>query len=387
MFSSRSSSSPRLRIHCDGRIFALQRHGGVHRATRNLLLGLLRRQDVETHTVLPAQVAGDVSWLPPQTVTRLPEDICLRPGRLFGGLANRWSERRRLDVWKRLDGGVFLATYYSTYSTLRVPQITVIHDMIYERFPDLTLTPRQEFHKREKQECIRAADVIVCPSRSASDDVQSLCDVRGKTVVTIPWGVEPEYQPSADTQQVGDFRRRITADAPYLLYVGGRDGTKNFTPLLMAYARWSGRHDIHLLAVGGGPFGNQENSILRALRLRELVHCVPAMPNNELIVAYSGAAACVMPSQYEGFGFPVLEAMACGTPVAASNVSSLPEVGGDVAVYFDPNDNDAMLAALTDVTDPGLRAGRVARGLVRAREFTWSKAVDRLVEVAREQGY
>ena len=377
------SFEPKPKIHCDGRIFGLQRHGGVHRATRNLIEGLLQRSDVEIHTVLPADVISDVSWLSKDKITRLPADLRLRPGRLLGPIGARWSQKRRMDAWGSLNDGVYFSTYYSTYPSLRIPQITVIHDMIYERFPDLTQTPAQAFHKAEKLACIRSADIIICPSASARDDLLEFCDVRGKMLDVIPWGVEPIYRPLKDTTAIDVFRRRWTGGAPYLLFVGGRDGTKNFTPLLMAYSRWEGRRDIHLLAVGGGDFSNQENSILSALRLGTQVHCVPALPNDELVKAYNGAVACVMPSQYEGFGFPVLESMACGTPVAASQVSSLPEVGGDVAVYFDPTDNDSMLSALTEVTSTDLRKQRAAAGVVRANGFTWQRAVDSLVGITR----
>lgn len=368
-----------MRIHCDGRIFGLQRHGGVHRATRNLIEAMHRRQDVNLRTVMPSELAGDESWLPPHTVTQLPAPVRLRPARVLGSLAARFNQRRHAAVWAGLKDGVYLGTYYSTHPSLKIPQINVIHDMIYERFPDLTQTARQEFHKREKLECIRAAQVLVCPSQSARDDLEALCDVSGKTVAVIPWGVESHYRPIDNGSRLERFRQLHTAGAPFLLYVGGRDGTKNFTPLLMAYSRWPGRRDVRLLAVGGGAFSNQEHSVLRALRLREHVHCVPALPNDELIVAYNAAAACVMPSQYEGFGFPVLEAMACGVPVAASNASSLPEVGGDAAVYFDPTDNDAIRDSLSVVTQAGDQARRRALGLARAAELTWDRCAAEFV--------
>ncbi|MBS0205670.1 MAG: glycosyltransferase family 4 protein [Planctomycetes bacterium] len=385
--NSYNVSSPRptgASIHADGLIFGLQRHGGVHRATQNLLIGLERRRDVQLRTYLPEKTVSDMSWLPPECVQHVPAPIRLRPGRVFSQLNRTISARRISEMWGRLDAGVFLATYYSTYPSLRIPQITVIHDMIYELFPDLTLSPQQEKHKADKRQAIAAADVIVCPSDSARRDVESLCDTTGKILRVIPWGVESEYRPTDDSDQVRGFVEKITSGAPYLLYVGGRDGTKNFVPLAMAYSRWAGRRDIHLLSVGGGSFSNQENSIFRALRLTGRVHCVPALSNLDLVLAYNGASACVMPSLYEGYGFPVLEAMACGCPVAASNVSSLPEVGGDAAIYFDPTDHDSIVTALEEVIRVPKNGDRVARGLERAGELTWTRAVESLVETANE---
>jgi mannosyltransferase len=371
---------PKPIFHVDGLIFSLQKHGGIHRFTKNLLLALDSLGRSEQKLLMAKPAAGDMNWVPKNIPVTESKPLALRPARVFSRLNSYSARKSSQQLWQTPKDGFFVATYYSTYPELRVPQISFIHDMIYELFPDLTMTAKQEEHKRERSEAIKRADYIVCPSMSAAEDIGRFFDISSKKLTVINYGVEKEYRPLADTEALSQFRQAATGGAPYFLTVGGRDGTKNFTLLLMAYSRWTGRNDIHIVSVGGGPLNNQENSLLRALRLQGKVHAIPSLTNEELIVAYNAAAGFIMPSQYEGFGFPVLEAMACGTPVATSNVSSLPEVGGDVAIYFDPTNNDSILQKLSSLADLRSDKNRIAAGIRRAEQLSWPNCANQFVD-------
>jgi glycosyltransferase involved in cell wall biosynthesis len=374
----------RVPIHCDGLIFALQKHGGIHRVTRNLIIALQERTDVQPHVYLPREPQADMGWLPAERTTQASRPMSLRPSRIFSRVNRSLAERATDRIWSDVERGVFLATYYSTYPGLRVPQVSMVHDMIFELFPDLTLSAQQERHKRERRASIESARAIICPSESARHDLEALFDVGEKTVRVIPYGVEEQYHPVTEHNAIDAFIQRATGGAPYLLHVGGREGTKNFVPLMMAFSRWQRNREIHLLTVGGGPFTNQENALRRALRTRENVHCIPSLSNEDLILAYNGAIGCVVPSLYEGYGFPVLESLACGTPVAASNVSSLPEVGGEVAAYFDPTDNDSIIEGIDQLPSYHADSHRVQSGIAWARRFTWDRCAAEVANLAKD---
>ncbi len=361
-----------LTVHADGDIFSRQSHGGVRRSTECLLAALLKRPDVSLSVQLSEQPIGAIPpELSPVTVpARRPRH--LRPSRLFLGVNRRASERSLRRSWAQRTNGVFLSTYYTTYDSLRIPQVSVVHDMIFELFPGATRGAFQERHKLDKRRSIDAADLIICPSQSALNDLSEFANLDGKRTTVIPWGVEPWFAPVDDAETLTRFRHKATGGAPYLLYVGGRSGTKNFIALAIAYSRWQHRGAIRLLSVGGGPFTNEEHCLLLTLGIEHDVDCCPSLDNEALVVAYAAATGCVMPSLYEGFGFPVAEALACGTPVACSSVSSLPEVGGRAAVYFDPCDQDGMLHALDRLLAVDRHGEAMRADQARLRSRDWS---------------
>lgn len=360
-------------LHVDGLIFGLQKHGGIHRFTQNLLLALSRQPNVDLNLSETIPFVSDMAWLPEKVAVRKLNRKSLRPARVFRKLNDRAASKAIERLWQSASSGVFVSTYYSTYPSLRIPQVAFIHDLIFELFPDLIMTDKQARHKQDKADAIGNANLFICPSVSAAKDLRSLFEVGDRKIVVVPYGVDRQFQVMPESSETELFRTTYTNGRPFFLTVGGRDGTKNFTPLMMAYSRWKGRDDIDLLTLGGGPLNNQENSIIRALRLQGRVHCIPAADNSTLVTGYNAAQGFVMPSLYEGYGFPVLEALACGTPVAASSASSLPEVGGDAAIYFDPTDNEAMVTSLEKLANLRQDKARIQVGLDHAAKTTWDR--------------
>jgi glycosyltransferase involved in cell wall biosynthesis len=371
----------RTEVHMDGLIFALQPHGGITRCFTNLLDRLDRRDDVVVTLYLPRHLRNVPRFTGTVRVRAYPPTPRFRPGRMFSRL-NEGLERLAVErMWGKIDRGVFHSTHYSTYKSLKIPQILTLHDMIYELFPDCFEPWRSQRHIDEKVMCANGADVIVCPSASSLRDAGKFYSLDGKVSKVIPWAVDPLFRKISDRDCSDRFREKHTAGHPYLLYVGARYAHKNFTGLVAAYSRWHGRKAYRLLAVGGGAATCGELSVIRGLGVNGRVDFVTSLDDEGLVAAYNAAEAFIMPSLYEGFGFPVLEAMACGTPVATSDGGSLSEIGGDVPRYFNPQDGAEIMAALDGAVQLARDSETIRRGIRLAHEWTWDEVAEEYVRV------
>jgi hypothetical protein len=180
------------------------------------------------------------------------------------------------------------------------------------------------------------------------------------------------FTPASDAE-VASFRTKHALERPYFLVVGERrgvDGYKNVELVFRAFRDWAGTDDYEIVCIGGRAAIEPE---LRAVASRARARRL-SLGDEELRLAYAGAEALVFPSRYEGFGLPVVEAMACACPVITTLLSSLPEVAGDAALYVDPDDPASLRQAFDAVRDPKNRAAMIAAGRTRAEALTWDSA-------------
>jgi glycosyltransferase involved in cell wall biosynthesis len=238
---------------------------------------------------------------------------------------------------------------------------------------------------------VARADFVVADSENTRRDVIRLLGTPPERVAVVYGGVDPSFQPVSDPARLGALRERLgVGEAPFILAVGVIEPRKNLSQLFEAFERLRGRREVARklvkLVVVGRRGWLWQDILARAERSpwRDEIIFPGFIPESELATLYSAAAVLAFPSLYEGFGLPILEAMACGTPVVASNSSSLPEVVGKAGLQVDPNDADELAAALELVLlDEPLRAKLRERGLARAAEFNWPSAARSLVEVYR----
>lgn len=367
-----TGSAPTVRLHLDGRIFGLQSHGGISRVFRELLAAWAVQPGVEVNLVLPPGARPLAAALP-ATRTRIgPSSPGLRPARLFGPLNRAWERRLAGRFWSSAEDGVYLSSFYSTHDALRIPQLFVLQDMIYERFPALFPAGKARAHVEEKARCAAAAAAILTPSAHALADARHFYGLSGLPSRVVPYAVSPAFLREPDPAAVAAARARHAGGGEYLLFAGARGGHKNFAGLLAAYRAWRQRDHFLLLAVGGGPAEPHDAALVESFALGDRVRFVAQVPEEELVTLFHGARAIVVPSLSEGYGFPVIEGLAAGRPVASSTGGSLPEVGGDVALYFDPRDPSSMLEAIGMAVDTPAGDPRLDRGRRLAASRTWA---------------
>ncbi|HSY47543.1 MAG TPA: glycosyltransferase family 1 protein [Thermoanaerobaculia bacterium] len=254
-------------------------------------------------------------------------------------------------------------------------RVVTIHDLTYKRFPELlqkeTLTNLEHHMQRE----IAIADAVICVSESTRGDLLHYYDIDPSRAVTIHSGLTA---PTADPQlPIPDLPDR------YILFVSTIEPRKNLDVLLDAYARLRARgvYDGALVVVGR--VGWKAESIVPRLRAPG-VHHLDYVAAPQLAAVYRNAELFVFPSIYEGFGFPLLEAMANGVPSIAARSSSLPEIGGDAALYFDPRDTKALEAQIERVlADAALREQLAEAGVAQAARFRWDVAAEQTLDVLR----
>lgn len=270
------------------------------------------------------------------------------------------------------------ALYHATEHLLpylRTPTVLTVHDLIFERYPEHHTRRNTWFLKVGMRLFARAADAIIAVSQHTRRDLIDLYGVAPEKIHVIYEGIDASFRPS-DAAEVAAVATRYSPDRPYLLMVGTLEPRKNHAVALQALAGLKAAGLPHRLVIAGGHGWLFEPIRRRVdeLGLAADVCFAGYVPAAELPVLYTGAACVLLPSLYEGFGFPVLEAMACAAPVVCSNVSSLPEVAGDAAMLVAPHDPAALANAVALVlTQPALAARLRESGLRQAARFRWER--------------
>ena len=257
------------------------------------------------------------------------------------------------------------------------PTVVTVHDMSLRLYPGCHPLRRLLLNRPLMHLAIRQASSIVTVSNSARRDLLRLHGVAADRVAVVHEAASPVFRPIADRVRLEDMRARYNLPRRFMLYVGTIEPRKNLPRLMAAFAAARQRGiDHHLVCVG--PYGWSSRDLsghIDRLGIRDAVHFTGYVPFDHLPSIYNLGEFFAFPSLYEGFGLPVVEAMACGVPVITSSTSSLGEVAGDAAITIDPTDTDAITDAIVRLaTDPELRRHRSESGLQRARSFSWEQS-------------
>lgn len=334
------------------------------------------------------QVSGGV-----QVVTLWPRGVP-RPGGgagdvvlcdVHGGFSRVWYDQVSIHRLRRRLGAALI--HYPANVGALLPShgsVVTVHDLSFFRAPEWYRFNRAQYYRAAVRRSVSTARHVIADSQATADDLGRFLRVEARRITVAPLGVEEHFRP-APAEAIDGARAKYALPERFILYVGTLEPRKNLVRLVEAYSRVAGRCDCDLVLAGREGWKTEAvHTAIKASPFAGRIHLPGFIEQDHLAAVVSAAHAFAWPSLYEGFGLPPLEAMACGTPVLTSDVSSLPEVVGDAALLVNPYDTEAIAHGLeTIATDGALRAGLKARGRIQAQRFSWRRTAEIVAEVYR----
>jgi glycosyltransferase involved in cell wall biosynthesis len=269
---------------------------------------------------------------------------------------------------------------------VRAKKVITVHDLAFVKYPRFFSWAKRLHKTLLSSRSVQMSDRIIVPSEATRRDLMEIYGTAGNKIEVIPHGIADIFRPQSRRPESG---KRLFSFEKFILFVSTLEPRKNLRTLLTAFEQLpKEKRDLGLVICGKPGWLYKEDlerikTLSRDGRAAYLGH----VDDEKLVEIYNLAEVLVYPSFYEGFGFPPLEAMACGTPVIASRVSCLPEMLGDVACWIDPNDASQIKDAILKVIDDNIFKEKLIRqGLEQVRKFTWQAAAKRTLEVYRNVG-
>ena len=369
---------------------AVHQRAGLSRYARQLATELLagHRDDVDLTLFYNAHSSHSL----PPSLQQVPHQT-LSLGQYTWRLSVLASQLLRYSRYEtHLSSGQLYHATEHLLPYLHRPTVLTVHDLIFERYPEHHKLTNRLFLSVGMRLFVKRATAIIAVSQQTKRDLITLYHTPAEKIHVIYQGIDSSFVPAtaAEIARIRDLYTPRTPDGvprPYLFMLGTLEPRKNHITAMNAVARLKQAGFPHALVIAGGegwlfdPIRQQ----VAALGLENDIHFTGYVPAEDVVPLYGGATCVLQPSLYEGFGFPVLEAMACGVPVICSNVSSLPEAAGDAALLIDPSDDEGLAAAAQRVLmEDGLAAQMQARGLAHAARFRWARCAAETVALYQE---
>jgi glycosyltransferase involved in cell wall biosynthesis len=366
---------------------AVRQGAGIARYTRNLIRTLSALDDQNSYVLF---VAG--GWGQGDGLGDWPPNFRLRSVPVSDRWLNILWQRLRLPLpiqWivGRLD--LFHSPDFVLPPLGRTPAVLTLHDLSFLQVPEHFVPSFRAYLEKAVPRAVRQATLILADSKSTKHDLDELLGVPQARVEVLYPGVESRFRPIQEGETLERVRAHYKLPERFVLGLSTLQPRKNFDGLVWAFRRLvtgqSGDRfeSLHLVIAGGsGWMSEGAVELVERLGLGNRVHFIGFVKDEDLPALYSLAAVFAFPSWYEGFGLPILEAMACGTPVVAADNSSLPEVVGQAGLLVKAEDCDALAQSLYRLlTDQALRTSLILAGQWQARRFTWENAARQLLEV------
>ena len=362
-----------VKVLFDHQCFVQQQYGGVSRYHYQLIKELNKLKDVKS--ILSLKYSNNFY---------INEDKSFEVKKFFPN-HKFYFKRTILDYINRLstipnlkkgDYDIFHPTYFGTYFLKHLnakPFIVTVYDSIHEKYPEIINSIDRTLEY--KKEIISKANLILAISNSAKNDLINIYKIPAEKIKVV-------YLAASINKNFALSKEQLSLPEKYILFVGNRDFYKNFKNFIQAIAPLlKEQKDLFLISAGGGGFSNDEIKYFRSMQIENKVIYKNA-DDASLATLYSNALAFIFPSLYEGFGIPALEAMNCDCPVIMSNTSSLPQVGVDAAIYFEPNDIEDIKNKIAKVIfDKELRKELIEKGKIQRSKFSFEKTAKETLEV------
>lgn len=362
-----------LKIFMDHQIFTMQDYGGISRVFVELYWRFNKRNSVECK--LPMLLSDNVYL----DGIRDTKSIWKRNSSFVKRLVY-YALNHTYTIYKLLMGDydVFLPSYYDPYFLpflRKKPFVLVLHDMTHELYPNTSSAKDKTIAWKKK--LVYKADKIIAISENTKKDIIKFYGIEESKIEVIYWATT--LKPP---------QKKVNLDLPkkYIMFVGNRGKYKNFNRFFNACAPLlKDDLELNIVCAGSSAFSKEEKKRFEEEGLGGRVLHVRFKDDEELACIYSSAICLVYPSLYEGFGSPILEAFSCGCPIVLSNRSSLPEIGGDAVVMFNPEDEKSILNSVMEVVyDKKLRESMIKKGKERVKMFTYDRTIDNYLKVFRE---
>jgi len=299
-------------------------------------------------------------------------------------LSQQWQISRRLRQLSKNPGAlVYHSPYYLMPYWLGIPTVLTVHDLIPILLPETVSSRARVFFRFTHRLALHSANRIIAVSDATASDLARLFSIGETQVAVVHHGVESRFCPQAQAE-LDRLRRAYDLPTRIVLYLGINKPHKNLVRLMQAYALLDADAPTLVIAGSWDRRYLEAKEAVAKYGLNDRVRFLGPVNDSDLPGLYAAATVFVFPSFYEGFGFPVLEAMACGTPVACSNVSSLPEITGSSALLFDPFDTSSMAKAMDRLlNDSALRSTLRYKALERATQLTWNSTARQTLDIYR----
>jgi len=375
-----------LEIGIDARLLYYQR-GGIAQYTRHLIRELAQGTAAGDAPAARYVILHSRKDSPEATSSALPADTPLaRRVPLWTPPHNRFEQlalpielaRLRLDLLHSPD---FIPPFRGSFR-----RVITVHDLNFLLYPKFLTTESRRYYNNQIERAVRVADHILADSFATRDDLARLLNVPPEKMSVVWLAANPIYR-RLSQEETSALLARHQLSPGYVLFTGTLEPRKNLPGLLEAYRMLCDQYAAPLLVMAGrrGWLYDEIFAHIERLGLAARVRFIENPEDAGMVALYNGAGVFVLPSFYEGFGLPVLEAMACGTPAIIANRASLPEIAGDAALLIEPEDIPGLTQTLLRVlNDSTLRAQMIEKGYAQAGQFSWAKTAQETLAVYRQ---